>query len=274
MIDTERSRRALTASKDEIVRAVAGQRRATLALIGAIDPAQFDAPTALPGWRVREVVAHLISLDVTGVTGEILPVALGSTERLERWNDRQVRKRADRPVPNLLVAMDRWCRRFVRVARLEPAILYRTRMPTQWGRGPAGLLGWSRANDAWIHRQDLRRALGMGDEEVDVAPVVEFLLNARVVGVLPELSGRTGRVSVSPEGSPVAEWVFDLASGTAGPRGGGEAEPDATIRIPAGALVMAASGHDRFDDLLADHVATIDGGESLAREFLAKTRIV
>ena len=110
----------MTASKDEILRAVAGQRRALLSLVRSLDPEQFDTQTALPGWRVREIVGHVISLDVTSVNGKILLVAFSSMDKLERWNDRQAARWADRPVPDLLLGLDRWGRRFLRLARTVP----------------------------------------------------------------------------------------------------------------------------------------------------------
>ena len=35
------------------------------------------------------------------------------------------------------------------------------------------MLIWSRVYDEWIHRQDIRRALGMSDEDVDVEQIEE-----------------------------------------------------------------------------------------------------
>ena len=66
----------------------------------------------------------------------------------------------------------------VRVGARPPRRRNRVRVPTLWGRGPGGLLIWSRAYDDWVHRQDIRRAVGMDDEQVDLAPVAEFLLTA------------------------------------------------------------------------------------------------
>ena len=260
-------------AKAEILRGVAAERRAMLNLLRPLDPAQWDTPTALPGWRIREVVGHVISLDVTAITGQVLPVAFGSMDRLERWNDRQVSRWADRPVPELLVALERWGRRFVRFGRALPSPLYRLRMPTLWGRGPGGLLIWSRVYDEWIHRQDIRRALGMPDEVVDVAPAAEFLLHAMVAAVSPQLREQQGRVRVSLEGTPIPEWTFDLPAGTAGPSDPSENDA-AAIRAPANAFLMAASGRDAFDDLLQRGVLILEGDQALGREFLSKTRVV
>jgi uncharacterized protein (TIGR03083 family) len=262
----------LPASKDEILRAVAAQRRAMLALVRTLEPEQFDTQTALPGWRVREVVGHVISLDVTSINGQILLVAFSSMDRLERWNDRQAAKWAGRPVPDLLLGLERWGRRFVRLGRTLPAPLYRLPVPTIWGRGPGGLLIWSRAYDEWIHRQDIRRALGLQDEQVDLAPVAEFMLTAMIAAVLPQLRGRSGRVAVALEDTPIEEWVFDLGQGTGG--AAGQDGWDSRILAPAPAFVMAAAGRDRFEDLLASGTVRVEGDDALGRDFLAATRVV
>lgn len=258
--------------KDLILRAVRAERRAFTALVASLDPAQFDTPTLLPGWRVREVVAHVISLDVTAFTFQLLPVAMSSMERLERWNDRQVVKRANRSPQQLLVALDRWGRRFVRLARALPSPLYRTRVPTLWGRGPGGLLIWSRAYDEWVHRQDIRRALGMPDEEVDLAHVVEFVLNAMRANTLPQMAAGE-RAIVEFPGTPILPWTFDRASNTAGPSVAGEDAP-ARVVVPAHAFMLAAAGRESFEDLLANGVATIQGDEAAGRAFLSKVHIV
>lgn len=261
-------------NKDEIVRAVRSERRGTLTFLRPLDPERFDTPTSLPGWRIREVVAHLITTDRAAVTGRALPLAFGASpiDRLEAWNEQQVPKWAARPVSELLAALDRWGRRFAALARSLPAALYRVRVSTPWGRGPAGIAVWVRAYDEWVHRQDIRRALDLEDEEADMAPITEFLLTAIGSAVLPSLKGRQGRVAISLEGAPVAEWEYQLQRGSAGPRA--SSRVDARISAPASPFIMAAAGRDRFSDLAARSILTIEGDQELANLLLARIRIV
>jgi uncharacterized protein (TIGR03083 family) len=261
-------------NKDEIVRAVRLERRSTLSFLRDLEPGRFDTPTALPGWRIREITAHLIATDRAAVTGRALPLAFGasSIDRLEAWNERQVPKWANRPVPELLEALHRWGRRFAAVARSLPAAVYRVRVPTPWGRGPAGIAVWVRAYDEWVHRQDIRRALDLADEDVDVASAAEFLLTAIGSAVLPGLKGRPGRVAISLEGAPVAEWEYHLRAGAGGPRA--SSQVDARISAPAPGFIMAAAGRDRFSDLAAGGALTIEGDQDLATFLLARIRIV
>jgi uncharacterized protein (TIGR03083 family) len=260
-------------NKGEIVRAIQAERRLTLAFLRGLEPDQFDAATALPGWRIRETIAHLITTDRASVTGSNLLTVLGSMGRLERWNDRQVPKWANRPIPELLLGLDRWGRRLLRLARSLPSPVYRLRVPSIFGRAPAGLLLWSRVYDEWIHRQDMRRALGLPDEEVDLASPSEFLLTAIVSAVLPALQGRAGALKVSLKGAPLPEWRYDPAAGSGAP----EKEPQAaaaTITASAPSFIMAAAGRDSFEALQRQGSLVVEGDESLASEFLANLRVV
>jgi uncharacterized protein (TIGR03083 family) len=257
-------------AKNDVLRAVKDQRRRTLGYLSELDPEQFDV-VVLPGWRVREVLGHLISTDRASVTGSILPVVFGSMEKLEAWNERQVGKWADRDPADLMVALDRWGRRFVRLYSAVPAPVYRLRMPTLWGPGPGGMLVFSRAYDEWIHRQDMRRGLGQPDEDVDLAPVVEFLMNAVGMNTVPQLTERHGRVAISLEGVPLPAWSFDLAARSGGPDGGAA---DARIEAAGPGFVMAAAGRGTFEELESGGGLSISGDRELGRAFLSKLRIV
>jgi uncharacterized protein (TIGR03083 family) len=260
-------------NKDEIVRAIRDERRRTLTFLRGLEPEQFDTPTALPGWRVREVIAHLITTDKASVTGANLLTVLGSMDRLERWNERRVPKWAGRPIPQLLVGLDRWGRGMRRLARTLPSPLYRFRVPTIFGRAPAGLLVWSRVYDEWIHRQDMRRALGVPDEDTDLASPSEFLLTAIISAVLPLVESGSGEVAVSLDGAPIPGWRYDLATRTGGPTDGAS-EVAARINGPAPGFIMAAAGRDSFDMLRKEGALTVDGDQELATRFLAKLRVV
>ena len=262
-------------TRDELVRAVRAERRRTLGLVRKLEPPQFDV-IATPGWRVREVLAHLITTDRASVLGSNLVPLFASAERLERWNDRQVSKWSDRPVAELYLGLDRWGRRLARFLGAVPSPMYRLRLPTFLGRGPVLILAWSRVYDEWVHRQDIRRALGMPDEDIDLAPVAEFLMTAVAVNTVPRLKGRTGTVVVSLTDVPIESWRYDLASGRSGPEGIDPAAPPPHARIwgPAPAFVMAAAGRDRFSDLMAGGALGVEGDRELAEAFLGELRIV
>jgi uncharacterized protein (TIGR03083 family) len=267
----------LAVTKQEIVQAIRTERARTLAMLHTLEPAQWEIE-ALPRWRIREVAAHLITTDRASVTGAIFPKIVSSTsEKLERWNDRAVGAYADRPIDELLVALDRWGRRVAGVVKVAPTAAFRVRVPTMWGKGPAGMFAWSRPFDEWVHRQDIRRALGMADEQADLAVVAGFVLTAAGTSVLPGLAGRAGSITVDLSGVPLPPWTADLRSGESafGPRGdAGSGDHSATIRAPAAAFVMTAAARGTFAELEERGELEIDGDRAAADEFLGRLRVV
>ncbi len=268
----------LPVTKDEILRGIRMERMRTLALLRSLEPAQWEVE-ALPRWRIREVAAHLITTDRASVTGAIFPKVFTSTEKLERWNDRVVGKFADRPVPEILLALDSWGRRLRALVKAAPAAAFRVRVPTMWGKGPAAMFPWSRPFDEWVHRQDIRRALGMADETADLATVAGFVLCAAGTSVLPSLADRPGRIRIDLSGVPLPPWWADFRSGRAGygdpPADGPQGPaPEATISGPAPAFVLAAAARGTFAEAEARGDVTIDGDRPTADAFLGPLRVV
>jgi uncharacterized protein (TIGR03083 family) len=263
-------------NKADILRTIRGERRRTLGFLQTLDPAMFDTPTALPGWRIREIVAHLIATDRASVTGAILPAVVRGVPALEAWNEKQVPKWAGRSVPELLGALDRWGRRFARLVGAIPGPLYRMRLSNPWGP-TAGLILWVRAYDEWIHRQDIRRALEMPDDQVDLDEIAEFFLITSGHMTIKRLGGQQGTILLSLSGAAVPEWTIDLAGRASGPVTPGT-NPDeghlARIVASASAFMMAAAGRDRFQDLQAKDALHVDGDEKLADEFLSGLLVV
>ena len=104
-------------------------------LVSGIDAGQADTTVpACPGWSVRELLSHMIGLDVDVMRGDE-PDDHNST-----WTQRQVDERRDRPVSDLL---------------------------EEWAEVAGPLQQWMRENttrplgDIVIHEQDLRGALGV-----------------------------------------------------------------------------------------------------------------
>jgi uncharacterized protein (TIGR03083 family) len=114
------------------------ERADLLALLTDLQPHQWDRPTLCAGWRVRDVVAHMISYE--GLRGrELLRRFARGRFGLAGVNDIGVAERRDAGPDALLALLEQ---------RLEPDGL-----TTGFG-GRVALL------DAMIHQQDIRRPLG------------------------------------------------------------------------------------------------------------------
>jgi uncharacterized protein (TIGR03083 family) len=121
------------------VRRLAAEERADLAaFLATLTPQQWQAPTLCTRWRVRDVVAHVISYDNLGARA-LLGVAARARFRPGRINDTAL-ARYDRHKPEQLLAL--------LADNLQP-------------RGqPAALGGRAGLVETLIHHQDIRRALG------------------------------------------------------------------------------------------------------------------
>jgi uncharacterized protein (TIGR03083 family) len=122
------------------VMAMAREERADMAdFLASLRPEQWDQPSLCPGWRIRDVAAHVISYEEHG-WGDFAKRLLRARLRPGRLNDVALAEYNGRD-PQELVA-------FLR-AHLTP------RGATARFGGRVGLV------DALIHHQDMRRALGM-----------------------------------------------------------------------------------------------------------------
>jgi uncharacterized protein (TIGR03083 family) len=121
------------------VRRLAADERADLAeFLATLTPQQWQAPTLCTRWRVRDVVAHVISYDNLGARA-LLGVATRARFRPARINDTALR-RYNQHTPQQLLAL--------LAGNLQPS-----GQPAALG-GRAGLV------ETLIHHQDIRRALG------------------------------------------------------------------------------------------------------------------
>lgn len=232
--------------------AMRAQRERTRSLLAALSPADWELP-CLPGWAVRDVVAHLVASDQASVTGAIVRPLFGSSDRsvIERWNDRAVLRWRDRSPQELIDARMRWGARAERFGKMVPGALSQTPVGTPYGRQPLAFLLYLRVWDEWVHEQDIRWALGDARDDVPAPPtlaIAEALADMTLAVLprkrLPEMDRSVGvaRLVVDPsppDGSVTARpvvWGVDFARRQYGGRV--NAKPDAEIRVHSAALAL------------------------------------
>ncbi len=115
------------------------ERRELLDLLRGLSEDQWNAPTLCAGWRVRDVVAHVISYEDLG-PADLARRFLKGRLRLSRTNEVGLSALRDAPTPILIEAVER---------RLRPSGL-----TTAFG-------GRIALTDFLIHQQDIRRPLGL-----------------------------------------------------------------------------------------------------------------
>ncbi|MEJ8279296.1 maleylpyruvate isomerase family mycothiol-dependent enzyme [Pseudonocardia spirodelae] len=152
------------------VHGLAAAERADLAdLLDTLGTEQWVAPSLCAGWRVRDVVAHLIGYDVLGWRGSAA-VAARSWVAARSANDAVVAAWSGRPVSELVAAVR---------AHLRPRGL------------TTGFGGRIALTDCLIHHQDLRRPLGL-PRTVPAARLAEalpFAMTAPPLGARQRIRG-------------------------------------------------------------------------------------
>lgn len=147
-------------------------------VLAALTPQQWEAPTDCSGWRVRDIVAHLIgAAEATASIREQLRQQRAGTKarangdepqlQIDAVNDLQVRERADLTPDELRGGLTNAGRRGLRARTRMPAVVRALRFPFPPPLGWAGLGYLSDAiytRDAWMHRIDICRATGQPPE--------------------------------------------------------------------------------------------------------------
>lgn len=173
-----------------------------LGLCRTLTPEQWSAATDLPGWTVRDVLAHLADVETQLAAGGL---ATGATDRREMAPDATaagVESRRDMHPDQLVDELADAVERRTAALAAEP--------PSGPDDPPPGLspgLGWdwqtllrNRAIDLWVHEQDIRRAVGVpgGMDSPGAAVAVPAFAAA-----LPYVLGK----KVSPAAGTVVGWT-------------------------------------------------------------------
>ena len=260
--------------KREAIDAVRAQRARTIALLEDLTETQWETEI-VPGWRTREVAAHLVSTDEASVTGKYLlwGVRRKPMAEIERWNERQVGKWADRPIPTLLHDLEKWGRRFSRALTLPPRRLASLSFANAFGRVSLLWLVMLRVYDEWVHVEDVKRALSLADDDgVDTLPVAaKFLLAGIPIQTLPEIpSGAAGTLALGFVDVDTPALSVDLGTR----RFGIGLAADAQVKGPAASLIMVAAGRDPWREAEATGHLRITGDRKAAETFLDVLRVV
>jgi uncharacterized protein (TIGR03083 family) len=184
----------MTASLPTVdVQRLAREERADLAsFLATLSPKQWQAPTLCAGWRVRDVVAHVISYDDLGPR-HLLAYVIQGRLRPRRVNAAALARYNTRSPEQLLALL--------------------TDHPQPRGV-PAALCGRVGLTETLIHHQDIRRPLG----QPRAIPPERLLPALRTALIAPDI-GNVWRI----RGVRLAATDLAFAAGM-GPEVGGPAE--------------------------------------------------
>jgi uncharacterized protein (TIGR03083 family) len=150
---------------DEVLSAIADERRLVADLVEHLSPAQLEAPSLCGDWTVKQVAGHLLAA-VASSPGGLLPMMLRSGFNLHRANSRLARQLAEQPAEEMADAL-----RSNAENPFRPPIV-----------GYPGQL-----TDLQVHGQDMRRPLGLphGLQLDRLRISLDFLVGGRAVGFAP-----------------------------------------------------------------------------------------
>jgi uncharacterized protein (TIGR03083 family) len=250
-------------------------------LLTGLSADQWTVPTVLPGWRVTDVVAHLIGTEAT-LAGDDVPVTEVDVTTLPhvhndiaRANEQWVQALRGEPPPAMLA-------RFREVTARRRAML--EKMPqsefdapswTPAGPGTYGRFMQIRIFDCWLHEQDIRDAVGLPGNAS--GPAAEAALDeaARALGYV------VGKRAAAPDGStvlfeltgPVPRRLTVAVSGRARLVAEPAGPPTATLRLPSSAFLRLCGGRTRHSErpdveMDVEMDVALDGDLALARRIL------
>lgn len=145
-------------NNDEMFDAITAQRLALAAQLGDLAPAQWDAASLCAGWRVRDVLGHLVS--VLDLPRRRFLLGVFSLAGFNRRVDQLAREYGDKAPGNLLdIYVDKAPRRFA----------------------PPGLGPIAPLSDVMVHSLDIQQPLGL--DPVHAAQPARAVLTALSRGI-------------------------------------------------------------------------------------------
>ncbi len=247
-------------AKESVVATLTEEWSAIERLLTGLSPDQWTRPTCLPGWRVTDVVAHMVGTEAA-LSGDEAPASDVDVKELPHvvndigaFNELWVRALRDEPPAAMLERFRDVTSR--RTAALEKMTKEEFDAPswTPAGQGTYGRFMQIRIYDCWTHEQDIRAAVGAPGN--DTGPAAERSLDeaANILGFV------VGKQAAAPEGStilveltgPMTRRIFvqvedraRLVPSLTGP-------PTATLTMESSAFLRRCGGRESTSDVHLD----------------------
>lgn len=246
-------------------------------------PDRWEMDSVSPGWRNRDIIAHLAATDVAAaaVLGgespaeveEFMKTLDGEEPTADRFNAFSVARRANEPFRSVVQEWGSAASLFLaRASKLSEEEWASRRVPWVDGAMRVPYLVQSRVTEWWLHGDDL--LLG-----ADLPPRIEHgpihCVNDLAVRMIPYALGVAGlsfpgrSVRVELEAAGGGEWHWGLAPGERPPR---DKEPDAAITGRGYAFALIAGRRVPAQYYLAEGVVQVGGDVELAETILMHLR--
>lgn len=240
----------------------------------------WDRPTDLPGWTVKDNVSHLCGIEAW-LLGCPRPDPITGRAHVRNdlgaGNEADVELRRSWPPDQILQEFRELTEERLRVLAALGPDDWEGEMMTPIGRGPMRELVSIRILDVFYHEQDMRRATGT-PAGVD-GDVADF-----VVGRMARtLAATVGKRVAPPEGTvvsfelstpPALSIAYQMLEGRAMAFEGQPARADVRLRMTSEALLCLCGGRWDVERALADGRVEIEGDAELGRSVLRKMAVM
>ena len=245
-------------------------------LVAPLTEGEWNRPTECPGWSVRDIVSHLIAMELE-LLGDPRPIHTlprdlrHVVDEFTRYCEVPVDKRRCHTAPEMTSELEYTIirrSRALRDSRYEPMDDVRWPMGPYTREVPYHQLLRTRVFDVWTHEQDLRRALRTpGDLDSPAAAITRDYLIQMLPKAVAKLAG-------APSGATV---VFDVS----GPqefmrtvRVDEQGRGSVDERVPLAPAVRLTTDWETFSRLACGRIPVgtanvkVEGDEVLARRIL------
>jgi uncharacterized protein (TIGR03083 family) len=261
--------------RDHIVAALNEEWDALVDLAVSLQPDDWQQPTDLPGWTVRDVYAHVVgteSLLLGRSAPEVeLPEGLDHVRNeIGRTNELWVAAYRQRSGAELLADLAEVVteRRAALAGMDQDAFDAESWTPA--GTDTYGRFMRIRVFDQWFHEQDVRDAIGRPGHLDGVAPNVSLDEISAVMGYV------VGKQAAFPEGSsvrfnlkgPLSHTLDIMVTDRARVVDQLAGQPTVTLTLPGATFCRLVGGRRRWDHPFVRPAVVVDGDDDLAQQLL------
>jgi uncharacterized protein (TIGR03083 family) len=238
------------------------------AIVAELGPEDWNRPTGCPGWRVRDVVAHVVGLEsiLTGgpepdieVPDDLPHVRDAAGAYMERH---VLARRGVAPADLVAELGEVFARR-----RDQLAGDLNAEVPTFFGQSAPLIRSLGvRIFDIWAHEQDIRRAVGRPGHLT--GPAAEAAARRLVRGLAKALPAQSGHpdatLVIDIAGDQTGRVAVDLSDGS---EVADDEAPNLQMTVDFADLIPLACGRNDAPD--PGRVVTVSGDEAIAASVFA-----
>lgn len=230
---------------EQAIEALHREREELLGVLHSLSDSEWSAPSACPGWRVHDVVAHLATTYRMIVDPSSIPT--GGGDDFEADAEIPVAERKAWPHAEVLAEYDEWSTKGIATLALlqQPPAADAVIPLGNLGSHPMHLLADAMAFDHYCHlRNDILRPRGPldrpapPDDDLHLAPTVTWLmagLPQQCAGLLEVLDGPVVLDLAGPGGG---QWTLTRLDGSLAAVPGAAAGASVTVTSTAADFVL------------------------------------